>query len=182
MRLKTGIITAILTLCFAALAFAQMPKGKWWKLDKIAEAVNLSPEQVKTIEKVFLEHKKHMIDAKATTGKEMVDLEAMFGAEDFDKDAVLKKIEKLVAAKGELQKTKMMFFVEIRSILSKEQFKGLQKKKEELREMRRSKKGRGGDKRGDRKEMMRRNRDRMMDERAPCDDPPCGDGFMGDDY
>lgn len=183
---KTVIITAVLIFTLTTLSFAQLPGGKWWKLEKIAKAVDMSPEQVKKIEKLFLEQKKRMIDAKAEVDKGKLDLDAMFAEDEFNKAAVTGEIEKMVAARGELMKIKMMFFVDIRDILTKEQFSKLRDKKREFREYRREKRGmrRGGDKsdRMDKMERMKKKRD-MMQSEAPCPDPPCRDDvFMDDEY
>ncbi len=165
---KSMIMVAVIIFGLATIATAQLPGGKWWKLKKVASELELSPAQVKSIEKVFLTHKKKMIDLKATVEKEQLDLQSMFDSDELDKEAVSEKTDKLSAARSKLHKNQVMFFVQVREILTKKQYEKLREKKEQFKKMRRQRKGKRGGK-----------RQRMMEERNGSDDDGYGENSGG---
>jgi Spy/CpxP family protein refolding chaperone len=181
--MKRIIFTILIALifCLTSLSWAQLPKGKWWKLKEVAREVNLNEEQVQRIEKSFLKHKKKMIDLKATLEKEKLDLDAMFDADEFDEGAISTKIDLVEDARSKLHKTQLMFFVQIRKILSKEQYKKLREKKEEFKNMRRKMRNERRDQTmNEMQGKMKKRKDKMRGE-PPCPDPPCMEGgFLND--
>ncbi|MFC1855420.1 periplasmic heavy metal sensor [Thermodesulfobacteriota bacterium] len=185
------LLTVVILMVLVSVSFAQLPRGKWWKLKDISTQLALSVDQIVEIEKAFLAHKKLMIDVKATLQKEQLDLDAIFESGDLNEESMLTVVDKVEAARSEVHKTRYKFYIEIRKILSKDQYLKLLDKKDAIKKLRRKrmKKSRGDNRQGQRdnrkmrKDKMQNRRENMMQDNAPCPDPPCMDEmFEDDDY
>lgn len=146
---------------FAALAAAalsslpvagqmvEMPAGKWWKRPPVVETLNLTPEQQQRLDEVFSKHRRAFVDLKADVDRRTIDLEDLFAAKDVDPKKVGAAAEALEQARGRLGKARTMLVVEMRGILTGDQWRQIVDRRDQWRvEREREMRRRGGDRRG----------------------------------
>jgi protein CpxP len=105
--------------------------GKWWKSSEIAGALALTAPQVQKIEQTFLEHRLKLIDLHADLEREEVRLQPLVEADQPDEAQVGAAIDRVVAARGRLEKANTMMMLAVRRVLSLEQWHKLEAIKQE---------------------------------------------------
>jgi Spy/CpxP family protein refolding chaperone len=100
--------------------------GKWWKDSKVAAELKLSEAQIKQIEQTFLEHRLKLIDLRANLEREETKLQPLVEADQPDEAQVGAQIDRVVSARGQLEKANTMMMLAIRRVLTVEQWKKLQ--------------------------------------------------------
>ncbi len=104
----------------------KQPLGKWWKNSEIVKEVGVTPQQVSTLEKIFLDHRLKLIDLRADLERQETQLEPLIEAEQPDENKVGAQIDLIAAARGRLEKANTLMNLAIRKTLSVEQWKKLQ--------------------------------------------------------
>jgi len=80
---------------------------------------------VQQMEQIYQQHRLKLIDQVATVQKQEVLLEPMLAADRPDEAQVLAQIDKVAAARAELEKSNARMLLGIRQVLSAEQWKQL---------------------------------------------------------
>ena len=99
--------------------------GAWWKNSEIVSKLQLSDEQVKKISQTFLDHKLKLIDLQADLEKKELSLQPLLDIDQPDASKVGAQIDLITAARGRLEKENAMMMLDIRRVLSVEQWKKL---------------------------------------------------------
>jgi len=98
---------------------------KFWNNSEIATKLNLTDQQKQQLESTFTGYRLKLIDLHAAVQREEVKLEPLIQADKLDEGAITKQVDTLVAARGQLEKTMAMMGVDIRKVLSTDQWKQL---------------------------------------------------------
>jgi len=107
--------------------------GKWWKNSEIVKKLQITESQVKQIEQAFLESRLKLVDLRAELERRELQLKPLLEVDLPDENKVMAQTQRIVEARGELEKANTLMMLSFRRILSVEQWKGL----EEIREARR---------------------------------------------
>jgi Spy/CpxP family protein refolding chaperone len=135
---------AILALALPALGGPDFPEGKWWKRPRLAAAINLTAEQSRDIEKIFVRSRTRLIDLKADLEKKQLALQSSMEDQTADRRTVEKQIEAVENARAELQKARALMVLDMKQILKPEQWERLLQMQQEMRErLQMQKEGRG---------------------------------------
>jgi Spy/CpxP family protein refolding chaperone len=124
MRRMALVCTLALVLLAAVSleAAAAMPGGRWWNDTSIQQNLGLSPEQAGQIKAVYGNHRNQMVDLKGELRKRQMEFEDLLAANPVDKAALAKKIDEVTAARTSLDRERLGTLVEVRSVLSAEQY------------------------------------------------------------
>jgi len=102
-----------------------MESGKWWYRPGVKDTLQLTPDQIDTINKIWMEHKKRIIDIKGDIGKTYLDLENMMSQPMTDRQGAYKLAERLAQLHSEQTENRIKMAIDIRQELSIEQFEKL---------------------------------------------------------
>jgi Spy/CpxP family protein refolding chaperone len=122
--------------------------GKWWYRPGVKDTLQLTPNQIDTINTIWLEHKKRIIDIKGDVGKTYLDLENMMSQPMVDKQEAYKLAEKLGQLHSQETEKRIKMAIDIRQELSIEQFEKLKSLRMEFERTPRKKGHRSGKKGG----------------------------------
>jgi Spy/CpxP family protein refolding chaperone len=100
--------------------------GQFWNNPKIVEQLKLTDEQRKAMDAILLAHREKLIDLKATEEKAELEMQPLMGADQPNETAVLAQIDKIAAARAELEKANARFLLAIRAKLTPDQWKQVQ--------------------------------------------------------
>ncbi len=98
---------------------------KFWNDSEIASKINLTDQQKQQLETTFTNYRLKLIDQRAAVQREQVKLEPLVQADKLDESAITKQIDSLISARMQLEKTVAMMGVDIRKVLTTEQWKQL---------------------------------------------------------
>jgi Spy/CpxP family protein refolding chaperone len=99
---------------------------KWWKDSETVKQLQLSDTQASQIEQAFTDSRMRFIDMVATLQKEELKLETLINADQPNENAVSNQVDQVVQARGKLEKEHAMMMLNIRRLLSLDQWKKLQ--------------------------------------------------------
>ena len=99
---------------------------KWWKDSETVKQLQLTDSQASQIEQAFTDSKMRLIDMVATLQKEELKLETLINADQPNENAVSNQVDQVVQARGKLEKEHAMMMLNIRRLLSLDQWKKLQ--------------------------------------------------------
>ncbi len=119
-----------------------VPHGKWWRMPQPAERLNLTEEDKEKLDRLFLEHRRRMIDLRSEMQKERLELEHLLDSTPFDSAASMARFMKLQAAQKDIAVERFKFLLGVREILGLDRFQQL---KAQVREHRMGRRHMGGD-------------------------------------
>lgn len=159
-RTATAIIMAIFLLALPAMAQAfqggggpggpgggddlGMPRGAWWQQQNVVKDLGLTKGQQEKIESLTLAHRREMIKLRAELELKEIDLDPLLSANKLDGKAINQKVDEIEAVRSRISKSRMTMLVEIRKVLTREQYL-------KLKQLRGRDKRRGTDQRRDRR-------------------------------
>lgn len=150
-RLLPAVAALLLLSAAAALAQAPAIEGKWWKRPRIAEALQLSADQVDSLEKIFARVKPKLIDLRADLEKKQFAYQQAMQSDKSDRKTVEGLIEAREQARSALQKELALMELDMKQVLRPEQ-------REKLARMREN------------AQMLLKERRRRLRDAAPSDD------------
>jgi protein CpxP len=106
-------------------AFGPMANG-WWNNPRIVERLKLTDDQRKAMDQILLEHREKLIDLRANLQKAELAMEPLMGADTPNDSAILAQTDKIVQARGELEKANARFLLAIRDKLTADQWKQIE--------------------------------------------------------
>ena len=102
--------------------------GRWWENPQIQSELNLTANQVSQIQKLVRSKREALIDLKGAMEKKLLLFVDEFQREDFDLQRARTAAEEFHKVRSELERTRMMDLLELRSILNHEQYYKLKAK------------------------------------------------------
>ena len=136
------VLSTLLGAALAALPapaqMLEMPPGKWWKRPAVVEALKLAPEQQQRLEEVFSKNRRTFVDLKADVDRRTIDLEDLLAAREVEPRKVAAASEALEQARARLGKARTMMVVEMRGVLTGDQWATIVDRREEFRAERRA--------------------------------------------
>jgi Spy/CpxP family protein refolding chaperone len=148
-RAPTALAAFLIAMAMstAAPAFAQLPEmplGKWWKRPKVVERLKIKPEQQERLDEIFSKNRRAFIDLKADVDRRSVDLEELLAKKDSEPARIVGATDAFEQAKARLGKTRTLMIVEMKGVLSEEQWQRILELRDEWRRERGEEHRRGG--------------------------------------
>ena len=126
----------ILVAALPVLGQGDFPEGKWWKRPRLAAEINLTADQSRDIDKIFVHARARLIDLKADLEKKQLSLQTSMEDRGADRKTVEKQIEAVETARAELQKARAIMVLDMKQVLKPEQWERLLQIQQQVREQR----------------------------------------------
>ena len=97
--------------------------GKWWKNPEVVQQLGLNEQQTQQIEKIFSDHRMALVDLHAALQKAELGLEPLISADQPNEAQVIAQIDRVAAARANLEKSNAQMLLGIRRVLTPEQWK-----------------------------------------------------------
>lgn len=105
--------------------------GKWWKDSNTAKKLQLSDGQIAQLDQTFFDHKMKLVDYGAEMEKEDLKLQNLLDADVPNEGQVGTQVDQVLAARGRLEREFTMMNLDLRKVLSVEQWRQLKSIREE---------------------------------------------------
>jgi hypothetical protein len=99
--------------------------GKWWQNPEIVTKLQLTDAQVAQLNQVFFDHKMRLIDYGADMEKQDLTLQNLLDADQPNESQVSSQVDQVLAARGKLEREFTMMSLNLRKVLSLEQWRQL---------------------------------------------------------
>ena len=103
----------------------------WWNNPRMVERLKLTDAQRKSMDDVMMAHREKLIDLRANLEKAELAMQPLMSADEPNDSATIAQIDKVVAARGELEKANARFLLAIRDKLTPDQWKQVKSFREE---------------------------------------------------
>lgn len=100
--------------------------GRWWNNPQMIEKLKLTDDQRKAMDATLQEHREKLVDLRGSLEKAELELEPMMKEDQPNESQILAQIDKVAAARAELEKANARFLLALRSKLTPEQWKTLE--------------------------------------------------------
>jgi len=132
------VLVVVVGLLPALSGWARGARGdllrKWWRNDRFAARLGLTADQKQKLDDLYAGHRVEFIELRTEVEKSAVRLEQAMDAKHFSESEARKRLEEAQRAKDRLDKARMEYLLEVRGILTQEQFMKLKKVTEERRQ------------------------------------------------
>jgi Spy/CpxP family protein refolding chaperone len=105
--------------------------GKWWKDSNIAKKLQLTDGQITQLDQTFYDHKMKLVDYGADMEKEDLKLQNLLDADLPNEGQVGTQVDQVLTARGKLEREYTMMNLDLRKVLSVEQWRLLKSIREE---------------------------------------------------
>jgi periplasmic protein CpxP/Spy len=96
--------------------------GRWWDNPQVAKDLNLGADQKQKMDDIFQQGRLKLIDLHASLQREEATLDPLINADTPDETKVLAQIDKVAAARAELEKANARLLLSVRQVLTPEQW------------------------------------------------------------
>ena len=134
---QTLIIIAVLAVAgpLAANDF-DLPPGKWWENPRLVNHIGLADEQQDQIRGIVYQHARKMINLKADVDRAGLDLADSVDQQDFDPAPVRAAYAVFQTARHKLENQRFEMLLEVRQILTYEQWQKIEEVKRRMQQNR----------------------------------------------
>ncbi len=138
MRLR--LLSLVLAACFAAAApgRAQNTTGLPWWTSPVVSDLGLSQEQQQRIHQIVRSYRNRLFDARNNASKAEADLQDILNEQNVSLANAKPAIEKLAQARAETTRVFTQMSVEMRSVLTQDQWRQLVKRWSEVQRTRKN--------------------------------------------
>lgn len=99
--------------------------GKWWQSSETAKKLQLSESQIGQLDQIFYDHRMKLIDYGADMAKQDLKLQSLVDADVPNEGQVNIQVDQVLAARGKLEREYTMMNLDLRKVLSVEQWRQL---------------------------------------------------------
>jgi Spy/CpxP family protein refolding chaperone len=117
----------LVLLPVALCAQGRPPFGPWWD-GPVVNGLNLSEAQRKQIQTTTRDFRNRLVDARASVQKAEGELDDVFNSDKLDQRRANDAINRLANARGELTKVMSQMSLQLRQVLTAEQWQELQRR------------------------------------------------------
>lgn len=130
------LLLALVIITASVVADAQdvnLPPGKWWENERLADRIGLSAEQKEAIRTLVYEHAYRMIDLNAGVKRSELELANLVADPEFEHAAARAAFNGLVTARTALERERFEMLLAVRGVLTAEQWAQIQEIRREVR-------------------------------------------------
>ena len=117
------MVAAALLLAAAFANAQQMPPGKWWQRPEIVQRLELTNDQQEKLDEIFRGAANGLIDAKGEVEKLQISLRGELDRPQVRRAEVLRVAKQLNDARGHLFEREITMLMEMRGVLSDDQWR-----------------------------------------------------------
>jgi len=133
--MKRIAIAALILIALATTASAMdLPPGKWWRRPEVIQMLNLTDEQQNRLEAISVKSANELIDLKGEVEKANVALRAELDQPTLNREAIRRIAVHLNEARGHLFERELMMLVDMRAVLTEQQWNRMRQTLERLPE------------------------------------------------
>ena len=107
----TVVLVSILIIP-ALQAAEHTPAGKWWRIPKITQELELTEKQIDDLENLYHGHNRKLILLKKELESEQFELEILMESKHLDIEKATEQHERLEKSRGKLARERFGYFLE----------------------------------------------------------------------
>lgn len=109
----------------APMGALQGPEGRWWGNPDLVQKLGITSDQVKRMDDILQQHRLRLVDLHANLERQELLLDPLVNADQPDEPKILAQIDKVAQARADLEKANARMLLDIRRVLSADQWQKL---------------------------------------------------------
>jgi Spy/CpxP family protein refolding chaperone len=101
------------------------PSGKWWYNQKIVQNLNLTQDEIRQLDQLYVKSHRKLIKLKNAVEREQFELDTLLGQKKVDDAKVRKQFKRLESARTDLADERLGFIIRVREIIGVDRFQQL---------------------------------------------------------
>ena len=114
----------------------RMPLGKWWQNPAGVKNMNLTQEEIDTLDTAFNTRARKFMELKHAIELEQFELNGLMEGKTLDEPALMAQFNKLESARANLSRERFQYYVQIREILGPERFQKIKAFRQRMHQQR----------------------------------------------
>lgn len=102
-----------------------IPSGKWWYNQKVVQSLNLTQDEIRQLDQLYVDSHRKLIELKNTVEREQFELDALLGKKTVDDAKVRQQFKRLESARTDLADERLRFVIRVREIIGADRFQQL---------------------------------------------------------
>jgi Spy/CpxP family protein refolding chaperone len=122
---KTGIfMVGMLMFLYPVVARAERDQApvRWWRIPELAGRLDLNGQEKQTLEKLFVENRKVLLELRSKVEKQRLELEDVLEKPDLDQRAAFDQFKQLEKMRQKLSAERFRYLLEVRKILGRDRY------------------------------------------------------------
>ena len=124
-RVWVGILLIFIINLPGSAAGQDVPSGKWWYNQKVVKNLNLTKNEIRQLDQLYVDSHRELIKLKNAVEREQFELDTLLGKKTVDDAKVREQFKRLESARTDLANERLGFVIRVREIIGAERFQQL---------------------------------------------------------
>ena len=102
-----------------------IPAGKWWYNPKVVQNLNLTQNEIRQLDQLYVDSYRRLIELKNTVEREQFELDTLVSKKTVDDAKVREQFKRLESARTDLADERLRFVIGVREIIGANRFQQL---------------------------------------------------------
>jgi len=120
-----GILLMMIINLPGLAAGQDVPSGKWWYNQKVVQDLNLTQNEIRQLDQLYVDSHRKLIELKNAVEREQFELDTLLGKKKVDDAKVRDQFKRLENARTDLANERLGFVIRVREIIGAERFQQL---------------------------------------------------------
>ena len=103
----------------------EVPSGKWWYNQKVVQNLNLTQQEIRQLDQLYVNSHRKLIQLKNAVEREQFELDTLLSKKKVDDAKVREQFKRLENARTELANERLGFVIRVREIIGADRFQQL---------------------------------------------------------
>ena len=124
-KVWVGILLIFIINLSGLAAGQDVPSGKWWYNQKVVQNLNLTQNEIRQLDQLYVDSHRRLIDLKNAVEREQFELDTLLDKKTVDDAKVREQFKRLERARTDLADERLGFVIRVREIIGAERFQQL---------------------------------------------------------
>jgi Spy/CpxP family protein refolding chaperone len=124
-KVWVGILLIFIINLSGLAAGQDVPSGKWWYNQKVVQNLNLTQNEIRQLDQLYVDSHRRLIELKNAVEREQFELDTLLGKKKVDDAKVREQFKRLEKARTDLADERLGFVIRVREIIGAERFQQL---------------------------------------------------------
>ena len=102
-----------------------IPSGKWWYNQKVVQNLNLTQNEIRQLDQLWVDSQRRLIELKNAVEREQFELDTLVSKKTVDDAKVREQFKRLESARTDLADERLRFVIGVREIIGANRFQQL---------------------------------------------------------
>jgi Spy/CpxP family protein refolding chaperone len=102
-----------------------IPSGKWWYNQKVVQNLNLTQNEIRQLDQLYVDSYRRLIELKNAVEREQFELDTLVSKKTVDDAKVREQFKRLESARTDLADERLRFVIGVREIIGANRFQQL---------------------------------------------------------